>query len=654
MNGKGIISMKQKIELLYVWIKNDSKNCFVNQGFNFSPSFSIKYNNEKKTIDIIKNNSVYNIFKRDNILNISAVVGENGSGKTTLLNYVTSLLSGGLGNKNDDDEDYGEHYEKGKLENTYITVYLVDDEIKIINHTDINIKYNNTSIPKYDVNADQEQIEQSISRIFISNSEYSINSNLRGYGRVNYITLTNNSLQSIGKEFYEHISGEHTLHSISDKIKDYFQGIQDVIINYKKENQNNGQKLQSILDIIFYSRIHKSNKKFLGKDVKSVKVGVLNLINILKDYCRDRVKRKDEFAEYINKFTTYFDEKWTTEQKNRISILKKNYIVESCVVNAFSIDEFNDLDLDSAYKLCFEKNKGNDKYYEVAKREVDGFLNMLSEEKFCHNLLPASDLAYTEWFEIEIDKMGEFFENIYKNQDGLSFASKYLVLCDDGFRGLESLKMSSGERALLNIFSRIELCDYLSRIQKNDFKLNDNIMLLLDELDLYLHPEWQRNMITKIIDELKEIYPNKNIQIIFSTHSPLMLSDVPQSNILWLKPDEKKVNLDNQTFGANIYDLYKNDFFLNSFIGEFAKSEIDKLIKEIYVLYKEVLEYKIEKLNGNSDKCEQIKLKMLLTDNINEKIADMKRRVSIIGDKIILHKLNQMIEEIEGVLNNND
>ena len=133
-----------------------------------------------------------------------------------------------------------------------------------------------------------------------------------------------------------------------------------------------------------------------------------------------------------------------------------------------------------------------------------------------------------------------------------------------------------------------------------------------------------------------------------------MLSDVPQSNILWLKPDEKKVNLDNQTFGANIYDLYKNDFFLNSFIGEFAKSEIDKLIKEIYVLYKEVLEYKIEKLNGNSDKCEQIKLKMLLTDNINEKIADMKRRVSIIGDKIILHKLNQMIEEIEGVLNNND
>ena len=147
-----------------------------------------------------------------------------------------------------------------------LTVYLVDDEIKIINHTDSKIKYNNTSIPNYDVNADQKQIEHSISRIFISNSEYSINSNLRGYGRVNYITLTNNSLQSIGKEFYEHISGEYTLHSISDKIKDYFQGIQDVIINYKKENQNNGQKLQSILDIIFYSRIHKSNKKFLGKD----------------------------------------------------------------------------------------------------------------------------------------------------------------------------------------------------------------------------------------------------------------------------------------------------------------------------------------------------------------------------------------------------
>lgn len=641
--------MAQKIELLYIWIKNDSKNCFVNQGFNFSPSFSINYNDEEKVINIIEKDCAYNIFKRDNILNISAVVGKNGSGKTTLLNYVTSLLSAGLSNKNDVDEDY----KKRKLENTYITVYLVDNEIKIINHTESELKCNNTSIPKYSLNADQEQIEQSISRIFISNSEYSINSNLRGCGRVNYITLTNNALQTIGKEFYEHISGEYTLHSVSDKIKDYFQEVQDVIINYKQEKQNNGQKLQSILDIIFYSRIHKSNKKFLGKEVKLVKVGILDLIVILKNYYYSE-NRNDEFAEYINKFTTYFDEKWTTDQKNRISILKKNYIVESCVVNAFSIDEFDDLDLDSAYKLCFEKNKGNNKYYEVAKQEVDGFLNMLSEENFCHNLLPANDLAYTEWFEIEIDKIGEFFENIYKDQEGLSFVSKYLVLCDDGFRGAEPLKMSSGERALLNIFSRIELCDYLSRIQRNDFKLNDNIMLLLDELDLYLHPEWQRNMITKIIGELKEIYPNKNIQIIFSTHSPLMLSDVPQSNILWLNSDEKQVNLEGQTFGANIYDLYKNGFFLNSFMGEFAKSEIDKLIKEIYVLYKEVLEYKIEKLNGNSDKFVPIKLKILLTDNINEKVTDMKRCVSIIGDKIILHKLNQMIEEIEGVLNNND
>lgn len=98
--------MAQKIELLYIWIKNDSKNCFVNQGFNFSPSFSINYNDEEKVINIIEKDCAYNIFKRDNILNISAVVGENGSGKTTLLNYVTSLLSSGLSNKNDDDEDY--------------------------------------------------------------------------------------------------------------------------------------------------------------------------------------------------------------------------------------------------------------------------------------------------------------------------------------------------------------------------------------------------------------------------------------------------------------------------------------------------------------------------------------------------------------------
>lgn len=78
--------MTQKIELLYIWIKKDSKNCFVNQGFNFSPSFSISYKDEEKTIIITdKRDCSYNIFKRDNILNISAIVGKNGSGKTTLL-----------------------------------------------------------------------------------------------------------------------------------------------------------------------------------------------------------------------------------------------------------------------------------------------------------------------------------------------------------------------------------------------------------------------------------------------------------------------------------------------------------------------------------------------------------------------------------------
>lgn len=50
-------------------------------------------------------------------------------------------------------------------------------------------------------------------------------------------------------------------------------------------------------------------------------------------------------------------------------------------------------------------------------------------------------------------------------------------------------------------------------------------IVLIDEIDMHLHPSWQR----KVIDSLHKTFPK--VQLIFMTHSPTVLTNVPKENI---------------------------------------------------------------------------------------------------------------------------
>lgn len=115
-----------------------------------------------------------------------------------------------------------------------------------------------------------------------------------------------------------------------------------------------------------------------------------------------------------------------------------------------------------------------------------------------------------------------------------------------------------------------------------------HIAIILDEIELYYHPDMQRRLVNNMIDAL-EIVKNKgeegveSINLCFLTHSPFILSDIPKSNIMHLSlNDDGKAIVStpvDETFGANIHDLLSNDFFLkDGFMGEFAKREINDLI----------------------------------------------------------------------------
>lgn len=139
--------------------------------------------------------------------------------------------------------------------------------------------------------------------------------------------------------------------------------------------------------------------------------------------------------------------------------------------------------------------------------------------------------------------------------------------------------LSSGEKQLLNNFGA--LIYHLRNLDSvvNTGKRYENANIILEEIELYFHPEYQRQIVKMLIDKIRARDFNnlKRINITFVTHSPFILSDIPLCNVLYLgKEESSEVG---NTFGANIYDLLRDSFFLTSDIGELAHSKIDEMIK---------------------------------------------------------------------------
>lgn len=103
--------------------------------------------------------------------------------------------------------------------------------------------------------------------------------------------------------------------------------------------------------------------------------------------------------------------------------------------------------------------------------------------------------------------------------------------------------------------------------------------VILEELELYFHPELQKNLVKYLLDGIKQMHFEKikAINVLMVTHSPFILSDIHSSNILALeKTGYTKKGL--CTFGANIHDLLKTSFLNNSVIGDYAQWVINRII----------------------------------------------------------------------------
>lgn len=140
--------------------------------------------------------------------------------------------------------------------------------------------------------------------------------------------------------------------------------------------------------------------------------------------------------------------------------------------------------------------------------------------------------------------------------------------------------LSEGEERFIDIIAKIN--DSIN-LNKN-FKL---LVLLLDEPDQSLHPEWSRRFIDILTQIIESLEFEGKIQLILSTHSPYLLSDILPYNVFRFDRNNPNrtltisTNTKSTCFGANIYDLLNQDFFMNNTVGEFATKKINSYIKRI-------------------------------------------------------------------------
>lgn len=167
--------------------------------------------------------------------------------------------------------------------------------------------------------------------------------------------------------------------------------------------------------------------------------------------------------------------------------------------------------------------------------------------------------------------------------------------------------LSSGERNFLFLISR--LMNNISMLEEMG-DAPDNITILLDEPGNDYHPEWQRTFFFNLRNVINQYSNNQrkiNAQLLITTHSPFILSDFTNQNIIKLERKRtedshfktvRSSNFQTSTFGANIYDLITDSFFMkNGFIGEFAKEKIDSVFNDLSAIIKGGLEITIQRRN---------------------------------------------------------
>lgn len=183
-----------------------------------------------------------------------------------------------------------------------------------------------------------------------------------------------------------------------------------------------------------------------------------------------------------------------------------------------------------------------------------------------------------------------------------------LVAVKDG-QNLKIEQLSDGEKCTLamvgDLARRLAIAN-----QSSDNPLLGHGIVLIDEIELHLHPTWQG----KILPVLMKTFPN--IQFIITTHSPKVLSELSQDvNIFNVKMEENNVVVKKEKNMA-LYDI--NAIFAEYMETPFRTEEAKKFSDRVYRCIE----------NKEFDKAQELVDEWLeRTDNLNPEVIKAQMAV---------------------------
>ena len=308
--------------------------------------------------------------------------------------------------------------------------------------------------------------------------------------------------------------------------------------------------------------------------------------------------------------------------------------------------------------LSFGKESVQAFDYDVIKKLIDSLYSSIdkieNERNVQNEMLIINSKEAIDILKLQRDFINNLFNyyTLFYEDNGKKSLDKTNKI--DGFINYMPTfkKLSSGENALLNLFSR--LYDFLNSKLSGEsqlLKVNKNYILLLDEADLGFHPVWKKKFVNSIIKTIPHFFNslenNPTIQILFSTHDPLTLSDLPNKNIVYLNKNIETGETEildyinplrpSKSFAANITDLLADSFFVeDGLIGDFAKGKI-----------KNIIAWLEEK--DNKENAELIKLKISIIDEpiVQRKLAEMFDEK--MNDNIRISVIDKQIKELNAL-----
>ena len=637
------------MELLYTWINYSDRGVIKQQGINFSPEFEFVFekindkwvlyedNNWKKKISIFKNNTIENV---------SVIVGKNGSGKTNLLDYLSGLNCS-IPARGAFDERYAKLIERD-LRDSLCVIIIRDRDIVTIYHDFADGIVNNTNYYVEDMSDNEKYGEYvrkqigflDIFKIYITNSSFGMSekTGISSHGKLNEISLTPAGISTIASAFYR-------------KILNLDQVMYRPTINREwrvivRDWRRGTAYFQQICDIVYFNKLHAEEKMktYMGKIATRISITCALASNILIDkfpqFEDDNPQIEEEQKELYKYYMSM--KKFITEIDLDVNIIIRNLVInlllELCMEKNVLFPQ-NVKKVEGALEWVMSESVScsNFDYYCIAVDEIKKMQEIVEIGEEYQNVVPEDDLAYNRSIIFDYErkqdsyiKFIKFITSCFEKQK--SMVLRYLVM--------EPLGMSSGERALLNFFSWLNLLPQYHNIDPSIPKeLRNTILLLIDEVDLYLHPEWQKSFIAVVIDEIEKQFSGYKVQLIFATHSPLCLSDIPKENIVYLDKKEGKTFVDkrehhDQTFGKDLYSLLNNAFFLeNATMGDYAKKYVDSIISEILEPnrdYKKLTSKKYFEVYEQIQYIGNDVLRKKLTDMLNRCIDENEHRRQIL------------------------